>query len=64
MRQVADLMVWLGVILVVAAVIYFTPRFAHYASGTDPDQSRAGLAWRRTIAAEQAAESKSLDENP
>jgi hypothetical protein len=29
MRQVLDMLVWLGMISVVAAVIYFTPRFAH-----------------------------------
>jgi hypothetical protein len=29
MRQVLDMLVWLAVISVVAAVIYFTPRFAH-----------------------------------
>jgi hypothetical protein len=30
MRQVGDSLVWLAMIAVVAAVIYFTPRVAHY----------------------------------
>ncbi len=29
MRQVLDLLVWLAVIMVVGAVIYVAPRFAH-----------------------------------
>jgi hypothetical protein len=30
MRQVGDTLVWLAMITVAAAVIYFTPRAAHY----------------------------------
>jgi hypothetical protein len=30
MRQVGDTLVWLAMIGVVGAVIYFTPRLAHY----------------------------------
>jgi hypothetical protein len=30
MRQVGDMLVWLALILVVAGVVYFTPRFANY----------------------------------
>jgi hypothetical protein len=55
MRQVGDLLVWLGVILMVAAVIYFTPRFADYVAGSESERGRANLAWR--IAAHQQAES-------
>ncbi len=29
MRQVLDMLVWLAMIVVVCAVVYFTPRFAH-----------------------------------
>jgi hypothetical protein len=29
MRQVLDMLVWLGVIMVVGAVVYFAPRCAH-----------------------------------
>ncbi len=32
MRQVGDTLVWLGLIVVVAAVVYFTPRVASYVS--------------------------------
>jgi len=32
MRQIGDMLVWLGLILMIAAVVYFTPRFANYAS--------------------------------
>ena len=30
MRQVGDMLVWLAVILVVAGVVYYTPRVANY----------------------------------
>ncbi len=30
MRQVGDTLVWLGLIVVLAAVVYFTPQFASY----------------------------------
>jgi hypothetical protein len=37
MRQVGDTLVWLAMILVVAAVVYFAPRVAKYvaSSGTE-----------------------------
>ena len=34
MRQVGDTIVWLGMILVVAAVLYFAPRLANYVSAS------------------------------
>ena len=37
MRQVGDTLVWLAMIGVVAAVVYFTPRIANYV-GTVSDQ--------------------------
>jgi hypothetical protein len=37
MRQVGDTLVWLGLIVVVGAVIYFTPRFASYLSVREKD---------------------------
>ena len=51
MRQVGDTLVWLALIVVVAAVVYFTPRVASYVS-TREDASltgrrRRGLAHRR-----------------
>jgi hypothetical protein len=30
MRQVVDTLVWLAMIMVIAAVVYFTPRLANY----------------------------------
>jgi hypothetical protein len=43
MRQVGDTMVWLGMILLVAAVIYFTPRLASYvAAASTPSLHGAG----------------------
>jgi hypothetical protein len=35
MRQFLDALVWLAMISVVAAVIYFTPRFANSSATTD-----------------------------
>jgi hypothetical protein len=32
MRQVGDTLVWLAMIMVVVAVVYFTPRVARYVS--------------------------------
>ena len=50
MRQVADTLVWLALIAVVAAVLYFTPRVASFVSSREKDgfhhNGRAGVAWR------------------
>lgn len=47
MRQFGDTLVWLGLILVVAAVVYFTPRVAHYVSTRDPRPEGHGrVAWK------------------
>jgi hypothetical protein len=40
MRQLNDTLVWLGVILVLAAVVYFTPRFANLVSAVQDQQYR------------------------
>ncbi len=48
MRQVGDTLVWLGLIAVVAAVLYLTPRFANYFSSRERDSlhaGRGGVAW-------------------
>ncbi len=34
MRHIGDALVWLAMILVVAAVIYFTPRVANYVAAS------------------------------
>jgi hypothetical protein len=49
MRQVGDTLVWLSLIAVVAAVLYFTPRFASYFASRERDSlaaGRDGVAWR------------------
>ena len=45
MRHMGDTLVWLGVILVIAAVIYFTPRFADYVSKVEPEIGRGKMVW-------------------
>ena len=42
MRQVGDTLVWLAMIGVVAAVVYFTPRLASYV-GTSNDHARGTI---------------------
>jgi hypothetical protein len=49
MRHMGDALVWLGVILVVAAVIYFTPRFAHYVSASEPEMGRGKVVWNTMV---------------
>jgi len=46
MRQVGDMLVWLAVILVVAAVVYYTPRVASYVTARDAQQEHGRMAWR------------------
>jgi len=43
MRQVLDILVWMAMIAVVAAVIYFTPRFAKSVAAME---DRQGQEWR------------------
>jgi len=40
MRQVGDTLAWLAMIVVFAAVIYFTPRVAHYVGAMEPEHAR------------------------
>ncbi len=40
MRQVGDTLVWFGLMLVVAAVIYFTPRLANYVTAATTERGR------------------------
>jgi hypothetical protein len=46
MRQVGDMLVWLAVILVVAAVVYYTPRVASYVTARDAHEAGRVAAWR------------------
>jgi hypothetical protein len=45
MRQVGDTLVWLGLILVIAAVVYFTPRLADFVAAVQSHQERGSVAW-------------------
>jgi hypothetical protein len=40
------MLVWLGVILVVAAVVYYTPRVASYVTARDAQQEHGRMASR------------------
>jgi hypothetical protein len=58
MRQVGDTLVWLALVVTVAAVVYFTPRVANYVSSSEKDalrDGRRGVAWR--VAPDWAEES-------
>jgi hypothetical protein len=57
MRQVGDTLVWLGLIAVVVAVLYFTPVFASYFSSREREALRAGrggVAWQAVEEPEEA----------
>jgi len=41
MRQVRDTLVWLAMILVVAAVVYVTPRAANYLRASESDHAQS-----------------------
>ena len=47
MRQVGDMLVWLGLILVVAGVVYFTPRFANYVASERSEHGRESKDFAR-----------------
>ncbi len=58
MRQVADTLVWLSLIAVVAAVLYFTPRFASLFATRERDAlqaGRGGVAWQVVGDAEEVS---------
>jgi hypothetical protein len=48
MRQVSDTLVWLGVVLVLAAVVYFVPQFANFVAAVEAQQDRGKVAWHVT----------------
>ncbi len=48
MRQIGDALVWLAMILVVAAVVYYTPQVASYMSGRDSHPVQGRVAWHPT----------------
>ncbi|MGP0066398.1 MAG: hypothetical protein ACLQGP_22770 [Isosphaeraceae bacterium] len=45
MRQVGDMLVWLAVILVVAGVVYYTPRVANYVTREPRPEPGKRIAW-------------------
>ena len=45
MRQVGDMLVWLAMILIVAAVVYYTPQLASYVSAKDTRSVPRSVAW-------------------
>jgi hypothetical protein len=49
MRHVGDTLVWLVLILVVAAVVCFVPRLADFVSAMQGYQDRGKTAWRVTV---------------
>jgi hypothetical protein len=59
MRHVGDTLVWLGLILVVAAVVYFTPRFADYVSSMGAEHGR-GCSTCREVAFNHSVEGSDL----
>jgi hypothetical protein len=50
MRQVGDTLVWLGMITVVGAVVYFTPRVASYVALFGSSEHGRGCVTCRDIA--------------
>ena len=54
MRQVGDMLVWLAMILVVAAVVYYTPQVATYMSGRDTRSLQGNVAWHANQHAEES----------
>jgi hypothetical protein len=46
MRHVGDTLVWLGLMLMVAAVIYFTPQVADYVSSMAADRGHEAVTYR------------------
>jgi hypothetical protein len=50
MRQVRDTLVWLAMIMVVAAVIYVTPRAANYLRASESSKHGRSCATCREIA--------------
>ncbi len=53
MRQVVDTLVWLAMISVIAAVVYFTPRLANYVTLMSSEHPQACLTCQGTVHATQ-----------
>ena len=61
MRHVGDTLAWLGMILVVAAVIYFTPRLASYVAASTATEHGAACDTCRELTCHQ---DDAADEHP
>jgi hypothetical protein len=46
MRHVADTLVWLGLIMMVAAIIYLTPRVSDYVASLGLDSGKDASVYR------------------
>jgi hypothetical protein len=56
MRQVGDTLVWLALIVLVAAVLYITPRVASYVSTREaPPEAKGRVAWHTSGVAVETA---------
>jgi hypothetical protein len=53
MRQIGDMLVWLTMILIVAAVVYYTPLLASYVSSRDAHPTPRSVAWHAKHHGEQ-----------
>jgi hypothetical protein len=59
MRQVGDMLVWLAMILIVAAVVYFTPQLANYVSARESRSIHRSVAWHAMHHLEPPADAES-----
>jgi hypothetical protein len=53
MRQVGDTLIWLGLIMVVTAVVYYTPRLANRFTGAEAENFTLSVAARPIAARSQ-----------
>ena len=58
MRQIGDMLVWLAMILIVAAVVYYTPQLASYVSAKDSHPVPRSVAWHAMHHGEQPSEAE------
>jgi hypothetical protein len=54
MRQFGDTLAWFGMIMVVAAVLYFTPRLKHYVAASMASEHGAECETCRELTCHQA----------
>jgi hypothetical protein len=59
MRQVVDTLVWLAMIMVIAAVVYFTPRLANYVTSMSSEHGQDCLTCRGMVQLTHATSAQS-----